>query len=197
MPITSSTDVHSLSRQLSEAYVALSKSDAVWHSSLVQALRYITQTCANVLGVERASIWQTSPDLVAMECLCLYREDSNSFEQGAVLEARSFPRYFSALALERVINASDALNPAGNDACARDHPTVRANGNAPTSPKHCHREQNKHGYGDFHHLWRNTDQHPGAERRADERGEAEWYGKAPLSAAEGCWQQLQHWRQAG
>ncbi|HAU14059.1 MAG: hypothetical protein CMK83_13210 [Pseudomonadales bacterium] len=110
MPITSSTDVHSLSRQLSEAYVALSKSDAVWHSSLVQALRYITQTCANVLGVERASIWQTSPDLVAMECLCLYREDSNSFEQGAVLEARSFPRYFSALALERVINASDALN---------------------------------------------------------------------------------------
>ena len=110
MSNTSPSDVHSLSRQLSEAYVALSKSDVVWHSSLIQALRHITQTCANVLGVERASVWQIAPDLAAMECLCLYREDVNSFEQGMVLEARSFPRYFSALALERVLNASDALN---------------------------------------------------------------------------------------
>lgn len=104
----STSNAAGLPRYLTEAYVALSKSEQVWQSSLIQALRHITQTCANVLGVERASVWQTSPDLVAMECLCLYREDVNSFEQGVTLEARSFPRYFSALALERVINASDA-----------------------------------------------------------------------------------------
>lgn len=104
----STNNAASLPRYLTEAYVALSKSEQVWQSSLIQALRHITQTCANVLGVERASVWQTSPDLVAMECLCLYREDVNSFEKGVTLEARSFPRYFSALALERVINASDA-----------------------------------------------------------------------------------------
>ncbi|WP_158643450.1 putative bifunctional diguanylate cyclase/phosphodiesterase [Ketobacter alkanivorans] len=103
-----SQSASSLSRQLTEAYVALSKSEEVWQSSLTQALRHITQTCANVLGVERASIWQISPDMAKMECLCLYLEEQNRFESGLVLEARAYPRYFSALALERVINASDA-----------------------------------------------------------------------------------------
>ena len=110
MPNPSASSVPSLSRQLTEAYVALSKSELVWQSSLVQSLRHITQTCANVMGVERASIWQTSMDLTRMECLCLYCEETNSFERGALLEAHSFPRYFGALSLERVINASDAVN---------------------------------------------------------------------------------------
>ena len=110
MPNPSASSVHSLSRQLTEAYVALSKSELVWQSSLIQALRHITQTCANVMGVERASVWQTSADMDRMTCLCLYCEDTNSFEQGSVLEASTLPRYFAALALERVISASDAVN---------------------------------------------------------------------------------------
>ncbi|RLT99252.1 putative bifunctional diguanylate cyclase/phosphodiesterase [Ketobacter sp.] len=110
MPNPSASSVHSVSRQLTEAYVALSKSESVWHATLIQALRHITQTCAGVMGVERASVWQTSPDLKTMECLCLYCEETNSFEQGMQLEANTFPRYFSALSLERVINATDAVN---------------------------------------------------------------------------------------
>ncbi|MBA55153.1 MAG: hypothetical protein CMK89_11925 [Pseudomonadales bacterium] len=110
MPKPSASSVHSLSRQLTEAYVALSKAEVVWQSSLIQSLRHITQTCANVMGVERASVWQTSIDMTYMECLCQYREETNSFEQGAIIEAGSFPRYFAALAFERVINASDAVN---------------------------------------------------------------------------------------
>ncbi|MEE2730796.1 MAG: EAL domain-containing protein [Pseudomonadota bacterium] len=110
MPNPSASSVHSVSRQLTEAYVALSKCESVWHATLIQALRHITQTCAGVMGVERASVWQTSPDLKTMECLCLYCEETNSFEQGMQLEANTFPRYFSALSLERVINATDAVN---------------------------------------------------------------------------------------
>lgn len=108
MPNTSPNSASGALRHLTEAYVALSKSEEVWQPSLIKSLRHITQTCANVLGVERASVWQIEPDLSAMECLCLYLEELNNFEQGMVLEARSYPRYFSALALERVINASDA-----------------------------------------------------------------------------------------
>jgi diguanylate cyclase (GGDEF)-like protein/PAS domain S-box-containing protein len=99
-----------ISRQLTDAYIALSKSDEVWQQNFVQALRHIAQTCANVLGVGRASVWQISDDLAEMRCLCLYREDTDAFEQGLTLEARAYPRYFSALTYERVINASDAQN---------------------------------------------------------------------------------------
>ncbi len=106
----SASNMHSVSRQLTEAYVALSKSELVWQSNLIQALRHITQTCANVMGVERASVWQTDSDLTGMECLCLYREETNSFEQGMVLDAQAYPRYFAALSVERVINATDAVN---------------------------------------------------------------------------------------
>ena len=98
-----------LARQLTEAYVALSKAEEVWHYSLTQSLRHITRTCANVLGVERASVWQLSADMNTLECLCLYLEDVDGYERGTVIQARAYPRYFTALTLERVIDAGDGL----------------------------------------------------------------------------------------
>ncbi len=93
---------------LTDSYIALSKAPDVWNSNLNIALRHITRACANALGVERASVWFVDEDLSEMECLCLYREDINGFEQGVKLEARSFPRYFTALNFERVVDASEA-----------------------------------------------------------------------------------------
>lgn len=81
---------------LTESYIALSKATEVWNSGLNVALRHIAQACANAMGVQRASIWTVDKDFTEMECLCLYREDINGFEQGATLEARAFPRYFTA-----------------------------------------------------------------------------------------------------
>ena len=109
MPDSSlSIDQVEASSLLTDSYIALSKSPEVWSNGLHIALRHIAQACANAMGVQRASIWTVDEDLTLMECLCLYREDINGFEQGMELEARAFPRYFTALNFERVVSAEDA-----------------------------------------------------------------------------------------
>lgn len=95
---------------LSDTYLALSKDTEIWKGSLTHGLRRIARACANAMSVQRASIWQVNPQFSALTCLTLYREDTDRYEQGATLEAHTFPRYFAALANNRVIDASDARN---------------------------------------------------------------------------------------
>ncbi len=104
-PLVNSTDT---SRLLTDTYVALSKTPEVWGGSLGEALRHITRTCANALGVQRASIWQIKDNMNFMECSCLYLEERDCFEQGLVLQGHAYPRYFTALSFERVVAANDA-----------------------------------------------------------------------------------------
>ncbi|MCG8315251.1 MAG: EAL domain-containing protein [Pseudomonadales bacterium] len=105
----SSTNVsNQLPGRLVESYVRLSKAPEIWQSTLTDALRHISQTSNKALGVQRTSIWSVKQDLSEMECLCLYRSDNNNFEQGLVLQASAYPRYFSALNNNRVVNACDA-----------------------------------------------------------------------------------------
>ena len=110
MPNRTSPGLQERSSLLADTYIALSKDADIWKSSLVNALRRIARTCVNAMGAPRASIWQLDADFSKLTCLCLYREDSDRFEQGTTLEARSFPRYFAALANSRVIDAHDARN---------------------------------------------------------------------------------------
>lgn len=98
------------SRLLADTYVALSKDVQIWEGELTNGLRHVVRACANALGVHRASVWQLESDYSRMTCLTLYREDTDQYEQGMELEARSFPRYFAALANNRVIAAVDAQN---------------------------------------------------------------------------------------
>lgn len=93
-----------------DTYIALSKSEQVWKASLNDALRLITQACAQMLGVERASVWQLNSINSELSCLCLFDEETHAFTQGMVLESQRFPRYFKVLAAERVIDATHAMN---------------------------------------------------------------------------------------
>lgn len=106
-PSTSQKERASL---LADTYLALSKDTEIWKGSLTHGLRRIVRACANAVSVQRASIWQLDASFSELTCLALYREDTDHYEQGATLQARTFPRYFAALANNRVIDASDALN---------------------------------------------------------------------------------------
>ena len=110
MPRKPSPTVAERQSLLTETYIALSKDQQIWNSNLVGGLRQIARACVNALGVQRASIWQLDNDFTKLTCLTLYREDNDSYEQGMVLDARTFPRYFAALANNRVIDAHDALS---------------------------------------------------------------------------------------
>lgn len=86
----------------------LTRSKAIGRGDLEQALREITVTTAELLGVARASVWNYSEDRSSLECVELYRADEDLHEAGVELLASDFPRYFEAIARERLIAADDA-----------------------------------------------------------------------------------------
>jgi PAS domain S-box-containing protein len=69
-------------------------------------LRSILESAAGALSVARLGMWRFDPAHSQIECLGLYRD--GSYEAGAVVRHDQAPRYFAALAHERVIAAGDA-----------------------------------------------------------------------------------------
>ncbi len=108
MPISKKPTFSERTQLLADTYVALSKDEQIWGYDLASGLRHVARACANAVGVSRASIWQLQEDYSTLTCLTLYREDTDQYEQGLQLVAHQFPRYFAALANDRVIAANDA-----------------------------------------------------------------------------------------
>lgn len=75
---------------------------------LVTAKR-CTETSAETLGVERASVWLFNNDRTALECLDQYQRSSNSHTQGEKILRKGMEPYFKALSVERALAADDAL----------------------------------------------------------------------------------------
>ena len=78
-------------------------------SDLKTALQIISEADARTLDVARVSIWFFNADRSAISCRNLFRKNDESHEQGAVLQARDYPRYFRALQKSRIIETSDVL----------------------------------------------------------------------------------------
>ena len=72
-----------------------------------ERLRSILAISAEVLGVERLSLWQFEDERSKIRCVGLYRR-SAPYESGAALDRAAAPDYFTALERERVIAAVDA-----------------------------------------------------------------------------------------
>ena len=68
----------------------------------------ITETAADVIGVERVGIWLYDDAHKRIECLDLFEVHAARHTQGIHLEAEQFPVYFQALEEERIIAAHDA-----------------------------------------------------------------------------------------
>ena len=77
-------------------------------SSLEEAFGWVTSLAAQVLRVERSSIWLYRPSGDGVVCADLFVSSTESHSAGAVLLARDFPRYFSAVATARALVADDA-----------------------------------------------------------------------------------------
>lgn len=77
-------------------------------SDLDLAFRRIVTTDADVLGVERVSYWELTPDRAAIQCRLLYQRTNQSFSEGAELRATDYPSYFTAMLNDRLIVAHDA-----------------------------------------------------------------------------------------
>jgi len=98
------------SKTLDQVYVRLTKDRRIFASSLEDSLKLVTQTCAESLDVTRVSVWEFDPDSGCLTCMALYDRRTESFERGATLYERDIPRYFEALASQRLIDADQAQN---------------------------------------------------------------------------------------
>lgn len=75
---------------------------------LDQALRQITESVSELIGVERCSVWLFNQERSAIRCVDLYETASSDHSCGIELHRSDFPGYFHTLDQERTIVADDA-----------------------------------------------------------------------------------------
>ncbi len=74
-----------------------------------ESLRRLCEGASAMLEVERVGIWLFNADHSEIRCACLYAKSRGAFqEDGTVIRARDYPRYFAALEESRVVAAADA-----------------------------------------------------------------------------------------
>lgn len=93
-------------QKFTQAHAKLLAEINSYNNDVNQIATRITETAAATLGVARASVWRY--DGSAIECLDLFENSSKKHSKGLKLTEKDFPPYFSALKLERAIDADDA-----------------------------------------------------------------------------------------
>jgi GAF domain-containing protein len=91
-----------------KALADLMHSKVLGQGDVTRAFKQITETAADVLDVERASVWRLVDGGVAIECIDLYERSHQRHSAGVRISAAEVPRYFEALQRERTIRAHDA-----------------------------------------------------------------------------------------
>jgi PAS domain S-box-containing protein len=92
----------------SEALRELTATQAVTSAGFLERVRTVLETCAHVLRVQRVSVWELAADRETIACKDLYDAGAGRHDAGARLEREHYPRYFDALARERLIDATAA-----------------------------------------------------------------------------------------
>jgi GAF domain-containing protein len=90
------------------ALAALTRIDVYQNENLEQTIRYIMETAAQLMCVERVSLWRYTQTRSAILCLDLYEASVDRHSGGAQLQAELYPAYFEALATSDAIVADDA-----------------------------------------------------------------------------------------
>ena len=87
---------------------SLSKNEFLLTGDIHKGYHLITENAANVMGVQRASIWLLQNNQQELYCADLFSKRDNTHTTGAILHAKDFPSYFKALWEGRGIAADDA-----------------------------------------------------------------------------------------
>jgi signal transduction histidine kinase len=95
-------------RDFEAARLRLARCSVDGGGSLLSAFHKTTELSADTIRVERCGIWLFIEERRAIRCFDLFERTSRRHSEGAVLRARDFPAYFSALEQLRVVQADDA-----------------------------------------------------------------------------------------
>ncbi|MEM7036048.1 MAG: PAS domain S-box protein, partial [Bacteroidota bacterium] len=97
-------------RVQNETLVELASGAAVNSGNLRRAFQEITKVIADVLDIDRSSIWLFSEDDKRLQCHTMYDRESGLWGSGWDLDTDEFPEYLKAIRTQRVIVAVDALD---------------------------------------------------------------------------------------
>ncbi|MBR8826563.1 MAG: response regulator [Gomphosphaeria aponina SAG 52.96 = DSM 107014] len=86
----------------------LAKNQNIYGGNISDALRDITQLGAEMLKVERASVWFYNQDKTEINCAHLYELSSGRSSQGMKLVVAEYPRYFQGLETDKILPAINA-----------------------------------------------------------------------------------------
>jgi len=98
--------------ELQEGIASLSRGTYFREASLEMMLSILTESAAQMSGVERVSIWALTDDHLELRCLETYERTAGRHGKGGSLAADRYPRYFQALRAGSCIAADDVyLHP--------------------------------------------------------------------------------------
>src|SRR5262249_6067731 len=84
-------------RRFNHVLVKLATSRTLTQGDSRAALAELTESAAQALGIERASIWLYDDRRTKIRCIDLYEKEKGRHSEGVELEAKQFPGYFNAL----------------------------------------------------------------------------------------------------
>lgn len=95
-------------REANATLLQLAQSQNIQEGRLAQAFVEVTEVTAQLLKVERVSIWLFTPDQTKFRCQDLYEQRTQKHSQGDELNRVDYPCYFQALEEHRCVAAHDA-----------------------------------------------------------------------------------------
>lgn len=94
--------------ELQEGIASLSRGAYFKEAPLDMMLSILTESAAQMSGIERVSIWALTDDHQELRCLELYELSAGRHSKGGAIKASQYPNYFRALRDGSSIAANDA-----------------------------------------------------------------------------------------
>lgn len=94
--------------ELQEGIASLSRGAYFKEASLDMMLSILTESAAQMSGIERVSIWALTDDHQELRCLELYQRSAGRHSRGGSIHADQYPAYFRAMRGGTSIVADDA-----------------------------------------------------------------------------------------
>jgi HD-GYP domain-containing protein (c-di-GMP phosphodiesterase class II) len=90
-----------------DVLLQLSSTPDLFKNSINVALLTISENAVDALGIDRVSIWRFDHARNEYRCLHCYKHSDKKHSSGETLRINKYPRFFSALNIERAISAND------------------------------------------------------------------------------------------
>lgn len=94
-------------RKFNDSLTEMAIRPALHDGNLEEALKEVTKTATEVLGVDMASIWFFDFPKGKMDCRILYRKSKTQYESGLEIILNDYPAYFEMVTQSRIFSVSD------------------------------------------------------------------------------------------